>query len=63
MLNLNCESRINDVYVYDMAGRLVKNISVNDNSVSMPFDSGRGMYIVSARTEKGMVACKVINNR
>lgn len=63
MLNLSCESRINDVYVYDMAGRVVKNISVNDNNVSMPFDGVNGMYIISARTEKGMVACKVINNR
>ena len=63
MLNLNCESRINDVYVYDMAGRLVKNISVNDNNVSMPFDGVNGMYIVSARTEKGMAVCKIINNR
>lgn len=63
MLNLSCESRINDVYVYDMAGRLVKNISVNDNNVSMAFDGVNGMYIISARTEKGMVACKIINNR
>lgn len=63
MLNLNCESRINDVYVYDMAGRLVKNISVNDNNVSMAFDGVNGMYIISARTEKGMATCKVINNR
>ncbi len=63
MLNLSCESRINDVYVYDMAGRLVKNISVNDNNVSMTFEGVNGMYIISARTEKGMVACKVINNR
>ncbi len=63
MLNLSCESRINDVYVYDMTGRLVKNVSVNDNNVSMPFDGVNGMYIVSARTEKGMVVCKIINNR
>lgn len=63
MLNLSCESHINDVYVYDMAGRLVKNISVNDNNVSMAFDGVNGMYIISARTEKGMVACKIINNR
>lgn len=63
ILNLNCESRILDVCVYDMAGRLVKNISVNDNNVSMAFDGVNGMYIISARTEKGMVACKVINNR
>ena len=62
ILNLNCESRILDVCVYDMAGRLVKNISANDNSVSMSVEN-RGMLIVSARTEKGMVACKVINNR
>ena len=62
MLNLNCESRILDVCVYDMAGRLVKNVSANDNSVSMSVEN-RGMLIVSARTEKGMVACKVINNR
>ena len=46
-----------------MAGRLVKNISANDNNVSMPFDGVNGMYIISARTEKGLVACKVINNR
>ncbi|MBO7572940.1 MAG: DUF4465 domain-containing protein [Bacteroidales bacterium] len=63
MLNLNCESRINDVYVYDMAGRLVKTVYVNDNNVSMPFDVVNGMYIISARTEKGMATCKVINNR
>ena len=60
ILNLNCESRILDVCVYDMAGRLVKNVSANDNSVSMSVEN-RGMLIVSARTEKGMVACKVIN--
>ena len=63
MLNLSCESRINDVYVYDMTGRLVKNVSANDNNVSMAFEGLNGMYIISARTEKGMVACKVINNR
>ena len=62
ILNLNCESRILDVCVYDIAGRLVKNVSANDNSVSMSVEN-RGMLIVSARTEKGMVACKVINNR
>ena len=62
ILNLNCESRILDVCVYDMAGRLVKNVSANDNSVSMSVEN-RGMLIVSARTENGMVACKVINNR
>lgn len=63
MLNLSCESRINDVCVYDMTGRLVKNVSANDNNVSMAFEGVNGMYIISARTEKGMVACKVINNR
>ena len=63
MLNLSCESRINDVFVYDVAGRLVKTVSVNDNNVSMPFDVENGMYIISARTEKGMATCKVINNR
>ncbi|MBO4614776.1 MAG: DUF4465 domain-containing protein [Bacteroidales bacterium] len=62
ILNLNCECRILDVCVYDMAGRLVKNVSANDNSVSMPVEN-RGMLIVSARTEKGMVVCKIINNR
>ena len=63
MLNLSCESRINDVYVYDMAGRLVMTVAVNDNNISMPFDVVNGMYIISARTEKGMATCKVINNR
>ena len=63
MLNLSCESRINDVYVYDIAGRLVKTVAVNDNNVSMPFDVVNGMYIISATTEKGMATCKVINNR
>ena len=63
MLNLSCENRINDVYVYDMAGRLVMTVAVNDNNISMPFDVVNGMYIISARTEKGMATCKVINNR
>jgi len=62
ILNLNCESRILDVCIYDMTGRLVKNVSANDNSVSMSIEN-RGMLIVSVRTEKGVVACKIINNR
>jgi len=62
ILNLNCECRILDVCVYDMAGRLVKNVSANDNSVSMSVEN-RGMLIVSARTEKGLAICKIINNR
>lgn len=57
----NSESRIQSVEVYDVYGKLISNMEVNDNDVTIDISNyNNGIYVALIRTENGTVTKKVV---
>ena len=57
----NSEFRIQSVEVYDVYGKLISNMEVNDNDVTIDISSyNNGVYFTRIRTENGTVTKKVV---
>ena len=57
----NSESRIQRVEVYDVYGKLISNMEVNDNDVTIDISNyTNGVYFTLIRTESGTVTKKVV---
>jgi hypothetical protein len=57
----NSEFRIQSVEVYDVYGKLISNMEVNDNDVTIDISNyNNGIYVALIRTENGTVTKKVV---
>ena len=57
----NSESRIQSVEVFDVFGKLISNMEVNDNDVTVDISNyTNGVYFARIRTENGTVTKKVV---
>ena len=57
----NSEFRIQSVEVYDVYGKLISNMEVNDNDVTIDISNyNNGVYFTRIRTENGTVTKKVV---
>lgn len=57
----NSESRIQSVEVYDVYGKLISTMEVNDNDVTIDISNyNNGIYVALIRTENGTVTKKVV---
>lgn len=60
VLNLNVSAKVNSADIYDLSGKLVRNVSVSsDNKVNVK-DLRNGTYVLKVNTEAGSTAHKFI---
>ena len=59
VLNVEVNSKINSADIYDLSGKLVRNVSVSDNKVNVK-DLKNGTYVLKVNTEAGSTSHKFI---
>lgn len=58
-LNLNSDSEMQEISIYDAVGRLVKSMSISGNTFSTAIENS-GLLIVSVKTRNGVAVCKTM---
>lgn len=59
VLNINVDSKINSADIYDIAGKLIRTVTLSDNKVNVK-DLEEGTYVLKVNTEAGSTSHKFI---